>query len=257
MTDETNQDELIEQYLQGELRGEELAQFEEKVSSDEQLKKEVALQRAIIKNIKIAGRQDWAGKLEKIHQDMVTPVEKEKSVVRTLAPVRKIAWKKYFLAAASVLLVILSAVFVFKKKSGLDSKEILLAYYQPFADIQQTTRSTPPDSVSEKGAAFKAYNDHNYVESIRLFKNIVDKKKDELSLFYLGNAYLANDQAAEAEGIFKNYLAEFKEFRAESEWYLSFSYLKQGKEKEAIALLETIANEGNDFSKKAKEILAK
>ena len=260
MIEDTNRDELIEQYLLGELSGDSLEQFTRKFESDDEFRKEVSLQRAIIRNIKAAGRREWSEKLETMHNDMFFGREKDYEIPggNRLAPVKRLYKNKYVLgAAASLLIIIISAIFVITKNNRTASDDIFLAYYQPYPDLEQRTRSMTPGKASVKKEAFEAYDAGNYPESIRLFKSILEMGKDEIVLFYLGNAYLSAGKPEEAERTFDLYLNEYKEFAVESKWYLSLSYLKQGKKKEAGKLLQDLVKENNDYSKRATEILNK
>lgn len=261
MIEDTNRDELIEQYLLGELSGDSLEQFKRKFESDDGFRKEVALQRTIIRNIKAAGRREWSEKLDTMHDEISRGIKATPGITREnrLTSIKGFHKNKYVLRiAAALLILILSAIFIITKNSGKkNSEKIFLAYYQPYPDLEQKTRTLNQGTTSVKKEAFEAYNAGDYLESIRLFKNILAKGKDEIVLFYLGNAYLSADKPEEAQRTLIAYLDDYKEFEAESKWYLSLAYLKQGKQGEARKLLLELVKENNDYSRRAGEILSK
>lgn len=260
MIENTNKDELIEQYLLGELSGDLLNEFKEKLAADDQFKKDVAMQSAFIRNIKTTGREEWTLKLKAIHNEMNFAGVKaeEKPVAKKIVPLKSFYQKKYYLAvAASIILIIFSTFLLINMNNRPGAERVFQTFYQPYPDLEPDTRSFPLSNYSVKKDAFKAYNEGNYLESIQLFKSILAQGEDEIVLFYLGNAYLSADKAKEAESIFQNYLNNYTEFAPESKWYLSLSYLKQGKVNEARKLLEELFKGNKDYSKKAGDVLNK
>ncbi|MEJ7738356.1 MAG: hypothetical protein WKF97_13085 [Chitinophagaceae bacterium] len=261
MIDDSNKEDLIEQYLLGELSGVLLKEFNEKLGSDNQFKNEVATQSEIIQNIKLAGRKQWSLKLGALHEKIdegITEAEGEALVNSNVFSLRNVYRKRYSLVAAAVIGLILTSGLLFTVLNDKpDSERIFQAYHKPYIDLEQGTRGLPSDTLTERRQAFQAYNQKNYQESITLFESMLAKKEDETILFYLGNAYLSGDRARDAENTFKKYLGRYKEYAAESTWYLSLSYLKQGKLKEARYVLEEVARDNNEYSKQAIQILDK
>jgi len=70
MSNDVNNNDMIEKYLLGELSGDALDRFNDKLASDEEFRKEVSLEKAIFRNLRTAGRNEWALKLRTIHQEM-------------------------------------------------------------------------------------------------------------------------------------------------------------------------------------------
>lgn len=261
MNEHDHNDDLIGQYLLGQLEGDVLEKFKERLASDEIFRNEVALQKAMIQNIKAVGRNEWKEKLQYMHNNLnilSDETGEEMTVSKQLASVKSFYQNKYFLwAAASVILIVVSTLLIVSNNNGQNTDHIFVAYYQPYPDLEPGTRSlTTKDSTLRK-QAFNAYNAGDFLESIRLFSAVLNKGEDEIVLFYLGNAFLSADKPAEAESIFKQYLNKYTEFAPDSKWYLSLSYLKQNKIKDARKLLEEVAVGNNNYSIKAEEILSK
>lgn len=258
MIDDANKDELIEQYLSGEMSGSLLDEFKEKLAANEEFRKEVALQTALVRNIKAAGRKEWAMKLGNIHNGMnLSGSEDELPRVEkgNVKSINILYQKRYLVGIAAAVIVILFSVWFFTVNNS-GTNPVFASYFKPYPSLMQTTRGLPREPAGERDAAFTAYRNGEYSASIKLFNSILGKQPDEEALFYSGNAYLCINEAGQAESAFKKYLATYKEFAVEAKWYLGLSYLKQGKINDAKALLTSLAHDGNDYSKKAEEVIS-
>jgi len=71
MINEENKEERIEQYLEGNLTGEQEQEFKAKMDTDAALRREVALQKKIISNVQTLGREQLRAQLKTIHQEML------------------------------------------------------------------------------------------------------------------------------------------------------------------------------------------
>lgn len=256
MNGNTSKDELIEQYLLGQLSSDQLAAFNKQLLADNELQKEVELQKALIRNVRRAGREEWKRKLDDMHRELI-PEGAEKRQTATIVPIRRPSIKKYLLGAAAIAAVAVLCTWWIVQDSNAGNERLFAAYYKPYANIEQATRSVPPAAPTERIEAFQAYDRGDYAGSIGLFKKVLEKEADEAVLFYLGNAYLSSNKAPEAEAAFKDYLSKYREFVPEASWYLSMSYIKQGKLKKARPLLEELVKRKGSFSKEAAEILLK
>lgn len=257
MNENTSKDELIEQYLLGHLSGDQLAEFNKKLLTDSELQKEVDLQKTFVRNIKLAGRREWKRKLENIHQEMIAGGDTEKPQPAVIS-IGRSSTKKYLLgAAAAAAAVVILCTWWLGQNSNEGNERLFAAYYKPYVNIDQTTRSVPSTAPTERTEAFQAYDKGDYARSVGLFKKILAKGDDEAVLFYLGNACLSDNQFREAETAFKDYLNKYREFASEAGWYLGLSYIRQGKMKEALPLLKEQVRQKGSFSKEAAEILLK
>src|SRR5687768_4833496 len=140
MIDETNKNEAIEKYVLGELKGEQLAAFREKLASDATFQKEVALEQAIVRNLKAAGRSDLRQKLERFHQEMDPVWETEEPEAEAAERVQPPAprprpviqlkiIRHLLLVAASVALIIASTLTLRTIQQNRNSPEALFESY--------------------------------------------------------------------------------------------------------------------------------
>jgi hypothetical protein len=268
MMDETNKNEAIEKYLLGQLKGEHLEAFEEQLAADAGFRKEVALERAIVRSLKKAGRADLRQKLESFHQEMGFEIEppapeKGKPVQQQAPhprPVLQLKIKRRYLLAAASFALVLACTFTWRAlyQNHNTPEAIFEHYYEPYDEI--AVLRNIPTKIAIKNEAALAYNERNYRKSIQLFKIVLEKGKDEEALFYLGNAYLSANMPMEATSTFEAYLRDFTEYKTEAKWYLSLSYLKAGKDLKARNLLQELAEikgPENPYRDKAREILSK
>jgi tetratricopeptide (TPR) repeat protein len=270
MMDETNKNEAIEKYLKGQLKGEQLVAFEDQLSNDARFRQEVALERAIVRNLKTVGRADMRSKLESFHQEMGPVLETRVGLEEEEAPlgvqqphngkVIKMNTRQYLMMAAASIALVLACTFTLRNyyQSRHTPEALFESYYEPYDDI--AVMRDIPTKAAIKNEASMAYNERNYRKSIQLFKIVLEKEKDEEALFYLGNAYLSANMPLEAISTFEAYLKDFSEYKTEAKWYLSLSYLKAGKDQKARDLLNELAGmkePDNPYKDKASEILSK
>lgn len=263
--DELNQNELIEQYVQGKLSGPQLTAFKNRLATDAAFRTEVALEQAVIRNLKTVGRAEMKTKLESFHAEITpapyAPAPTEGALLNQLKEYISgvLAWltaKPYLaMAAASVVILLISTLVFFNHRPG--PAAIYAAYYEPYP--LETYRSAPAtDSLAAEAAL--AYQAGNYPRSITLFKQVLANKKDEKALFYLANAYLSAGRPRLAIRTYQTYLQNYQEFAPEASWYLGLSYVKAGQPRAAQKIFTALAHHQtpeNEYQTKAAEILEK
>ncbi|PSR56399.1 hypothetical protein AHMF7605_24315 [Adhaeribacter arboris] len=269
MMEDFNKEELIEKYLLGQLHGEALVNFKHRLVTDEALKKEVALEQAILRNLKTVGKRQTLLQFENFHQEL----EQETYTYQKAAPelnifqkLEKILTEKltgltgrqYAFIAASVVFIIASTLTINTILTKQSSPEtIYQAYYEPYPIETFRGEAT---GTALKTEAVVAYNRGDYSQSIRLFEQFLAKEKDEKSLFYLGNAYLAAERPEDAIKTYLAYLQQYHQFEMDAKWYLSLSYMKVGQFIEARNQLRELTantNPDNIYREKAEKILSK
>ena len=245
MMEEQNRDELIDKYLLGELDEASLLEFQKKLSEDVSFSKEVEAQQVLFNSIRLAGRTHWKDQLELIHADLKRPGHAPRKLFYTN--------KRIWMAAAS-LLTLSGILMVVMYVSNADNR-LFRSFFNPYPVLGGSTRSADTTNKTPLQQAISMYAAGNYAESIRLFKPIPDLDKEEMALFYLGNAYLGNGQPDMAQTIFREYLSNFSRLATESKWYLCLSYLKQGKKNEARIGLSELSLESNKYGQQAADLL--
>lgn len=243
--EEQSRDELIDKYLLGGLDGDSLEEFRKKLADDAAFRKEVETHQLMFNGIRQAGRAHWKDQLDLLHAEMKRP---------EYPPHRIYAVRRGFWLAAACLLV-LSGIFIVVRQAGHGDDRLFREYFTPYPVLEGTTRSVDSQNATPVQRAVSKYAAGDYAESIRLFNAIPGIGKEEMALFYLGNAYLANNQAGLAEGVFRKYLANYHRLASESKWYLCLSWLQQGKKEAAKLALQELELEDNSYGKKAASLL--
>src|SRR4051812_9688163 len=93
--------EWIEQYLLGELQGEELEHFIHRLRTDSVFRREVTLQRSITEQTQLVAREDMRQQLKTLHRQLGFAEEEKRQMPFT--------W--YAIAATVVLLLVSTIVF--------------------------------------------------------------------------------------------------------------------------------------------------
>jgi tetratricopeptide (TPR) repeat protein len=239
MKDET---ELLEQYLSGQMAESDRLRLEERLRDEPELQQTLAELKLMVQGLTRAGRKEVHAILKQL-DDTLPPVEAR------VVPL----WRKTWLqVAASLSILALCAYLLWPRPA--DPKELFAEYFEPYPNvIMPTVRGDLKGDTALKARAYKAYDLENYKEAIALFEEV--DQKDEGVLLYLGNAYLANGDAARAIRLFEKVIAEYEVFDEQAEWYLALAWLRGGDKEEAVKTLGQIESEGGHHSASAKKIL--
>lgn len=238
------QTEIVERYLEGSLSGVELAEFEEQLRSDSLLRERVEELKLIEEGIKQASRKQALVDLQNVEATLP-------AIETPLVPL----WRNGWLQAAAVITML--AVCSYLLLPGeVATQQLFAEYFQPYPNIiMPTVRGAVENDSTVKALAFKAYDQQNYEEAIRLFESL--EQQDEGALLYLGNSYLALGEPKKAIPYFEKVLADFDVFDEQAEWYLAVSYLKLEEREKAKVVLQKVVASGSAYTQKAQWILEK
>ncbi len=172
---EANQElyELIDGYLMGSLSPEELSKFEERMSMDAALKKEVVLQKQINESI-----------LEKDVMDFRSTVKQALSE----KPRQGVFKNYYYKIAASVSLLLVAGTFIYNAFLAKSSPDTLFEkYFMPYDNLISVRSNEAPGSDVSKAMA--DYDKAQYRKAINHFGG-TDYKDSGLLSLYLGICYI-------------------------------------------------------------------
>lgn len=120
----TRRFETIEKYLNGQLDGEELQAFNERLKTDATFATEVESTRLMLNELNVFGkRKVLKNQLDKIHDEMNTSSSNSKSKIFSIKP-----YFKTMAVAASVALITSFATFIIANQWNASDKEV--AYYR-------------------------------------------------------------------------------------------------------------------------------
>lgn len=287
MENELKDIELIENYLDNLLSEEETANFRQKLNDNPDFAKLYDDLKWIIPGIKYTSRNQLRRELLNYSNDLdkfdeynlpesefdlekdfgVFVSEKEpasplhvssKNENNTEAPFQS----KFFLYSIAASIVILIALtFVFFQTSEPE-EAFQLAYNEigqgayPFIrenpeDIELNRSSIPQVTADKIQQAYLEYQERNYEEAIKLFEEVRkdDKEKDEKLIFYLGNAYLANNNPQKAIDTFLEITDYNHDYLSKTKWYLGLAFLKNGDLNKAQEVFEDMQENISDSYK--------
>ena len=218
--------ELIEKYLQGQLEGEALVDFEKQLESDEELRAELAVQRELHSLLGDAEVNELDAKLDVLSKEFAEAKEVK------FRPGR-IIW----LATAAVL-VLAVAYLGFFQNQQLSGSERFEAYYETYpADV---ISRADPDAMSLVDSALSLYGNGSYEVASGLLAEV--SEPDARVKFYQGLCLLNMSEDERAlEQLTAAALDDNSVYQVPAKWYASLLLLKMEQEAEAIELLQVIS----------------
>lgn len=274
-------EELIEKWINNELSDAELIEFEKKMETDTEFKKDAELSKDIAISIDHSGQEDLRKKLQKTESNL----EQEdffstNSNIKTMKPQNeKSSIGKWIGMAAAVLLLLGAAMFLlnqnddkgtdpviattdgdpkeaFKKYYKPDKKEVakLIAEYESlgFADPEKAQK----DSLS---TALKLYSENKFEEArVLLSAYITNYPKDNVANLYMGLCLLQQSEYAKASRFLEDVVQDDKfQQNTMAKWYLGLCYSQFGS-KQGLDKTRTIMNElaNTEYHQEARNYLS-
>lgn len=238
----------IEQYLSGEMSPIEREKFEREIASNPQMERELRLSRAIDAALVRDDIVDLRKKLLSIY--------KENKKVQPEVPVVHLNFRKFWYAAASlVLLAALGSALYFSLPGGKSTDTLFNQYYSS-DNLVNVTRSGDANIVE----AVIKFQDKDYVFAQKLFKNLINQDKTNIACwFYYGISCIETESYDQAIQAFNTIILDDKNLYVEhAQWYLALTYLKNNQISLAKAQFATVANDPyNSHNKEAQRIISK
>jgi len=222
--------EKIDRYLLNEMSEKEKKAFDEAINQNEDLAKEVEVQKEMIDLIEHLETKNKIEAIKYIGKYQEKPAAKKRTF-----PV-------YFLAAASFLLLVSFFIFNSINNNGLDN--IADQYYNAY--LFSDERSI--DKQETKNKAIHLYQQSKHKEAIPHLKQIADDESEYQLM--LGNSYYETNKYKQALQHFSALLdTEEILFKNEARWYAALSHLQLNEPDQAIQNLTDILNDENAAQK--------
>lgn len=232
----------IEKYLSGMLSKVEKEAFENKMKEDKDLSSEVDLFRDMMGGLRLRNNKNLKNRLNEIHEQEVG----------TSSKVRPIRWKQW-LAAAAILLLLVTAYFVLRP--GSPSPDLIYAsHFEPYEPDWTSRGDAPALSLQQ---VKQLYENKQYENLLLLLdESTLQKGPDNVKITMLkGIAQLETNQYQAARQSFEN-VTKNAILRPTAQWYIALSYLKENKVSRAKELLAPFAKNANSgYHREALEIL--
>lgn len=196
--DNSQESELIEQYLNGALKGDALASFEERVKRDKSFAQDVAIMRSMMDAVEMSGEE----KLKDILKGVEQKLDKASFFKETEPKVVKMEPKKRFnwLALAAAIAALVMALVWFNQDGQPTPEEAYAKFYkkevkilgETLDDLEVFGMGDPNKSQKDQlSAALKLHETDRYQEAIdSLEQYLVTYAPDPVATYYLGDAYM-------------------------------------------------------------------
>lgn len=246
MNDQNNKIDIIEKYLDNQLKPADRQRFEMDVLNNPELKEEIRKHQLLIDGIKLHGRSQLLNKTKEWDAE-IGAVPNSESSSRIISSFR---W--YYLAAAIAFIIVSVAVIYSNLNAGFD--RVVAAHYEPYNYIPNTQRSEnrEPRAIDE---VFQNYERQDYANVIVLVDALDESDKAEISSFLQANAYQATGENIKAIRAFSNLANSGSMYATASKWYLALCYLSEKQPEKAMPLLKELADSNTSFAPKAEKLM--
>jgi len=248
--------ETIDQYVKGNLDGEQMKAFERELESNSALKEEMLIQKRLFhalenqnmatdeamdidKKLSNPEYQELSNKIRNIGTEYL---QESSTEIKPLW----VRFKQLIPAAAAILvIVIISTVYLTTMNPSIDQY-----YYDSVnweTELVSFTEKGDSKSDFTDGEAF--FRSKEYSKAIQSFETI--NPEDEMyaySLMYIGASHANLNQNQQALQAFEQ-LAEMREFAESSKglWYVALIHLKLESKAKAIEMLKKISQDSSNY----------
>jgi len=162
--------EVIEQYLNKQLKGATLTAFEAKMNSDADFKKEVNTQAFLYQGVNKFGEDEMRAKLKKIRAEVLKEdlVEKGKNLKTKVVPLKQKKKTRPILRwsmAAAIALALGAAIYIVSTHQNVSALDLYASHYQPYSE-EINVRNATAENVAIQASQF--YKDKKYDEALPL-----------------------------------------------------------------------------------------
>lgn len=239
--------EVIEKYIDGELEGKELLDFEQLLSTNPGIKREYELSMEINNSIAEDDVMDLRETLDYMYTE-----EKAVQRIPTVFTKRKF----YYAAASAALLIAAGGVATRLLNPSMDSESVFEKYYQPY-EVTVTYRSGNTEVDRLLLNALEFYEEKDYDQALVLFEEILQNRKKDMAIsLYSGISYMEEEKYQKATTSFNHIISDNDNlFIEQAKWYLSMCYLKTEKTDKAKEVLHQIIDEESYYKEQALKVL--
>ncbi len=228
----------IDAYLSDSMTSEERLSFEEELSANEGLRKEVELQRKTFALLEAAAYIDTKNKVAALNRQKSSGG----SIGGTLLKV-----------AAAALVLLIPTYFILNNQ--YNDAHLFAEYSEPYPDRVTTMGSSENDQLNE---AMNAYNKKEYAKAAKLFKAIrLNGTKNENVLLYEAVSLTYSNQAKEAIKLLSERKKNEPKNRIALDWQLILSLLADNQGEEANEELTKFLQHNEGYQQEKAEALQK
>ena len=222
----------IESYLDGLLNHEEEKDFEQQLANDSEFKNEFENIKATRQLLDLYNRMELKKMLESYAAEHTEESDQPEKVI----PFR---FKFHWYQAAATLLIFFMVSYFYTAKN-YNNEAIAVSQFEPRAANFSVRRGANKHITSKLDQGLMAYEEENYPEAIDILNTIPSENQEKYfqAQFYLGSSYLAVRKSTLAIKSF--ILAKGYSNEEARKWYLGLAYLANDEEDSARKLFQTL-----------------
>lgn len=230
-----NLSDKIQDYIEGNLKGEELSYFEEQMTQDKELFNLVALQREVheILNVRVhdTGEKNIRATLKEVNELYRTSGSSNSRL------------KRWMPIVAAACLLIFGALFFMNRSSSI--------YELPV--MQSEVVRGMEENVSYEDAV-KAFNNKMYTDARNMLISLTKEEPDQIQYqYYLALTYVGEKQWQESVLALTPIATGQSIFANEAKYYLALAYFETNEKNKALTLLQEIPQSGK-LGEKAQKL---
>lgn len=212
--------QLIDEYLDGQLDQEAKEEFEQKMAQDDRIQEATTFQKEMREGLQIVAERNFRTRLKATHQQYLKELSSDSSSLEVASKNKRMIFLKIAAVAASIALIIL---LVFKQVGN--DQDLFTQYYEPYSTSLIQLNSSADELLAK---ANTAYVNKQYQEAFNTLQAYQTQNGNQnakiaivagVSALELGDYSAAHQQfeLAKANSLFAD-----KAF-----WYAALTYLKQ------------------------------
>ncbi|MGB5555010.1 MAG: tetratricopeptide repeat protein [Flavobacteriaceae bacterium] len=238
---------LFDNYFSNSLTELQEKLFNELLETDTEFKERFEFEKDLLRAAELREHRE-VKKILVGFEDAITESEKE---LPTLGRFRN--WS----IAASIALLIGLGWLGYNSLSGTDYTGLYEANYVEYPSTVHAISRGENGTTSLEQKAFEAYDADDFAKAISLFTELKSNNNPDYADFYLAQVHLKQGEFEKASTLFKNVIADKKEFEPEARWYLALTHLKQGEKENAVRTLKDAIADGRYNKMEAQSLLEK
>lgn len=237
----------VARYAENDMTAEERQAFEQALSSDADLQKQLAMYHDVHGSLQQHFTKDARqAQLEDTLQQM-----RGEFFSKASAPAKVISMKRVLRYAMGVAAVLLIAVFLWKPWQSTD----LYGDYAQTDMINPAVRGENTDSLLQQAAV--AFNAKDFATAEKNLEQVRRSKPDDsFTNFYYGVSLLQNGKVSQARVVLSALANGESTFKYEATFYQALSFLKEGDKTACREWLQKIPADAANYGK-ARELLDK
>jgi len=235
----------IEDFLDGDLIGDELDSFLKRKDQELEFTNEIDLRLGINQSLRDKGLSEIREILDKQRNEFF--------IRDPFHNFRKDLLKTWHLAAASFsLILVVGGLWYILSNKPYSTEKLVTKYYKPAGPINQI-RSVQISSGDALSEAFKHYKQNNFNSALKYFNSLDNQITAK---FYSGICFIELEEFDKAIDSF-TFVVNDKDnlFVEQADWYLGLIYLMNNQRQMAISQFELIANGDSYYASQAEEII--